>query len=145
MDVGLGVDKLDDALYACQTACNTFKHVLHTFSSLVSSLALEKLNDHLQELDDGDKQGPKGQTAPMVPENHFVAAPDRQAELVPGCVGVVPHAAGRGDDEDSHCSDEGICPEGEEDEDVEPNELRIPVSADCSEVVRRRGDDEGGT
>jgi hypothetical protein len=74
LDVGLGVDKLDDALNTGQTALNALDHVLHALigSSAGICLSLEEFNHQLNELHNGEKQGPESQTSPMVSEDHFV-------------------------------------------------------------------------
>ena len=49
-------------------------------------------------------------------------------------MGVVPHGACTGDDEDGHGTDEGTDPQCEEDEDVEADHAVIRVAGDGAEV-----------
>ena len=94
------------------------------------------LNHKLEELDDGEDEGAEGQGAEMVAEDHFVGAEDGEVGFVlVGDMGVVPDATGAGDHEDSYCLDEGVAPQGAEQEYVEFYEgLVLQVRYACEYV-----------
>lgn len=62
LDVGLGVDELDDALHAGQEALQASDDVFEALVGLPLGLglALDDFHHHLQELDDGEEQGTEG-------------------------------------------------------------------------------------
>jgi len=54
----------------------------------------------------------------MVSKSHFKTASDWRVKLTVGSVIVVPHATGRGDDEDANSLDNGVRPESAENKEI---------------------------
>ena len=71
LDIGLGVDKLDDALHAGQEALQAPDDVLEAFVALALRLGLplHHLNHHLQELHNRQQKSSEGETAEMEPKS----------------------------------------------------------------------------
>jgi hypothetical protein len=62
LDVGLGVDELDDAFHTGQEALQASDDILEALVglSLGLGLALDHFHHHLQELDDSEEEGTEG-------------------------------------------------------------------------------------
>ena len=71
LDIGLGVDKLDDALHAGQEALQALDDILEAFVALTLrlGLSLHHLHQHLQELHYRQKKSTEGETAEMEPKS----------------------------------------------------------------------------
>jgi len=71
LDIGLGVDKPDDALHAGQEALQALDDVLEAFVALALRLGLplHHLNQHLQELHNRQQKSTEGETAEMEPKS----------------------------------------------------------------------------
>ena len=142
LNVGGLVDELHDPLHAGQAAAQAVDQVLKTLvlvGTCLLSLLLEQLHAQLEELDEGQDEGPKGQTAKVVPESPPEAAGDRGVQLIIGAVAVVPHTAGGGNHEDADGLDQGITPQGGEDEVVQFEEAGVGVVSHFGEgVIRAR-------
>lgn len=102
----------------------------------VFGVLLEQIHDQLDELNHCEEEGTKGQATKVVAESHLGATGNWGVQLAVGTVIVVPHAAGRGDGEDADSLDQGVGPQGSEDEEVKPEQAGLSVALDrCEDVA----------
>lgn len=96
LDVGVFVQERYDFLQTDKAALSA---VESTFNSLVSIctyfgyLLLDDFDNKLQELNHSDNEGSKHDTSKMVPEDSSQAPENREMEIHPGPVRVIPHAS----------------------------------------------------